>query len=74
MEYLKSLMFKVAENTYKPVDPSDWPNVLDMPLEERKANSSIFIDTNESALGETVDGFTLHATVSSTVIILTDTN
>ena len=74
MEYLKNLVFKVAENTFKPDDPSEWPNILDMPLEERRANSSIFIDANESAHGETVDGFTLHATVSSTLIILTDTN
>ena len=71
VQYLKSLMFKVAANTYKPVDPDEWHNIEDTSEEERKNNSSIFLDVH---LGETSSGLTHFATVSSTVIILTDDN
>jgi hypothetical protein len=52
-------MFKVAANTYKPVDPDEWHNIEDTSEEERKNNSSIFLDVH---LGETSSGLTHFAT------------
>jgi hypothetical protein len=75
IEYLKTLMFKVAENNFKPSDPNDWPPVDGMNDKERKNNSSIFLDAHESETGEGGSSeVSLHATVSSTLIILTENN
>lgn len=74
VDYLKSLIFKVAESTFKPEDPADWPNLEDTSLEERRENASIFLNVHQSDHSETIDGLSLHATVSSTVIIVTESN
>ena len=69
---LKDMLFKVAECTYQPEDPSEWPPVDGYSLEERKHNSSIHLPVHEERLADGSKG--LFATISSTVVILTDDN
>jgi hypothetical protein len=66
-------MFKVAENTYVPTDPELWPNVVDMPAHECRDNASIYIKPHPEI--NSLDGtFATHATVSSTLLIMTEDN
>jgi hypothetical protein len=68
LEYLKSLLFKVAECSYKSPDKNDWPSPKEfIHPEDSYENSSIFVNAYESI---STDGRKMHyATVSSTVLV-----
>ena len=66
---LKNLLFRAAECTYKPKDPSLWPPVETYSEVERYENSSVFLTLHDEHLAD--GSLSKFATVSTTVMIMT---